>query len=520
MSLKRLIPSQRAYAAALQMLGKNVGDTVDIFDSMANVVGKDVEVAFSAGSDTMERTMAQAMGKLSAAAVELGDNLTWVVDMAGDAASGVAGAAHSFNQLGDHTKTLAMVLISSAAAIGPILYGLGSLARVSARFTGLSILFKAAWIQKVASMVMGTNAAVALEAKMKVLGVTTGQLAGGIIAAGIAGYSFGKWLDGHFGITKSINEEYGRFGDAVTTVGEAFAANEDQLITYTGTVRNLAMKIGEAGLAMELTRAQQAGDAKEISRIGDLIEKQAAAYNKLNIKVDGVTEAKQKAIDQDALLKEQQDQWLKDEEARIDALQKEYDLMTADEVTAQMHELSATYQELLDRGIARNLVNEKMLGDTEDMLELAKEYNIELPGAFEEMAASMRTSLKEATKDWDDLFERKLPKHINAMPGKVLPAMIKIGDDVATKLKGGLGKGFAEGLDDYTTNVKPQFENALNATWEGGFVGFGDELRNQIEVTLAWMKFQDWYVPVKPDPEIFNNAMQDLADGGIPDTRG
>lgn len=519
-SLKRLFPSQRAYAAALQLLGENVDATTEIFGNMAEVVGEDVDAAFAKGAGTMQRTMDQALAKLSSAAVELGDNLVWVVDGFGDLADSAAGAAHSFNQMSDATKTLILAGVTTVAAIGPLLYALGSLARVTARFTGLSILFKAAWIQKVASMAMGTTAATALSAKMSVLGVTTGQLAGGILTAAIAGYQFGKWLDDMVGITDAINEEFGRFGDSVTSVGEALEKDGKRMANYTNASHRLAMAIGEVNLANELMDARMAGDAKRVAEITKKIEEQANAYNKVRIKVDGVTEAEEERNRKQEALQDQQEQWAKDEQERIDKLAKSMNLMTGPEVTQAMHGLAADYQDMLDKGIARNLVNKEMVDDTEELLRLAKEYNLELPEAFESMAGSMKETLKEATEEWDDLFERRLPEHIDAMPGKIIPAMIKVGDTVKDSLKGGLNRGFAEGLDDYTTNVKPQIEQSLQATWEGGFVGFGDDLRDQVLATVAWIQLQDWYIPVKPDPKTFNDAMNDLVDGAYPDTRG
>jgi hypothetical protein len=66
--------------------------------------------------------------------------------------------------------------------------------------------------------------------------------------------------------------------------------------------------------------------------------------------------------------------------------------------------------------------------------------------------------------------------------------------------------------------MKPQLENALMATWQGGFSGFGDELRDQINIAVG--NLDPIPLPFVPDPDIFNNALRDILDGQIPDTRG
>ena len=101
--------------------------------------------------------------------------------------------------------------------------------------------------------------------------------------------------------------------------------------------------------------------------------------------------------------------------------------------------------------------------------------------------------------------------------------MIKVEKEggIAKSLKGGMDKGFAEGLDNYSTNIRPQFEKALDATWKGGFTNFGDAMRDEINVSVAAINAgPPLQVAVVPDPEVFNNALHDLIDGNIPDTRG
>jgi TP901 family phage tail tape measure protein len=517
-TLKDLFPNQRAYVAALQLLGENVEDNIEIFKNMSDVVGDDVDDAFNKGAKTMERTFNKAMGDLSSAAIDLGNNMVPLIDNFGKLASKASDTARAYNELDDYWKGLIDSAAISAVAIGPVLYALGSLARIMARFTGLSILFKLAWVKNAASMMESNAAAIKLTKSGTALGASWGQLAGLAVTTGIAAYQFGKWLDHHFEITKALNEEFGRLGKSYQSIGEVLDKDEDRMIAMSGAARNLAMKIGELGLANELTAAQQAGNGREVARLTEAINEKASAFNSARIKVEGLTKAEEDHKNKQDAIAEAARELAEEEEARLKKLRETHGLMTSDEVTAKMAEMSGYYKDHLDAGVKQELVNARFKDDWLELVELAKTYGIATTDSFKAMGESMRDQGLIENSEFYKLFDYYIPQAINAIPGKVIEGMVTINDGVATSLKGGLDKGFAEGLTAYTTQMKPQFEAALTATYKQGFSGFGDELRDQINAAVD--RLQPIKLPIVPDPDVFNNAMNDLLDGQYPDTRG
>jgi TP901 family phage tail tape measure protein len=517
-TLKDILPNQKAFVAALQLIGKSTEDYVEISENMAKVVGEDVNDAFEKGAKTMKRTYDQAMGKLSSAAIDLGNNLAPVIDKFGELATKASGTARGFNELDDYWKGLISTAALSLAALGPFLYALGSIARVTARFTGLSILLKLAWVKNAAEIVKNTQAIGGLSASMKKFNVSATQLAGSVVLVGVAGYQFGKWLDHVTGLTEALNREFGTFGKASRTVAEGLKTDSQITRNYSNASENLAMAIGEVNLAHDIAAARKAKDLGRLAELMQSVEELAAAYNAARIQANGLTQDQENVADTAQVLADAAAEIAEEEGERLKKLREAHGLMTSDEVTQKMDEITNRYKDHINEGVSRNRVNKEMLTDVEETAEWMREYGIAASDAFKEVARSMNETGDLTNNEFYQLFNYYIPQAINAIPGKVIEGMVEIEGAVAGSLKGGLDRGFAEGLNEFTTTMKPQLEAALNTTWQGGFKGFGDTLRDQINDLVA--QISPLQIDVVPNPQVFADALRDIQDNNPPDTRG
>ena len=276
--------------------------------------------------------------------------------------------------------------------------------------------------------------------------------------------------------------------------------------------------MGEVELNTQLVTAAQAGNVVEIAKLIKKINEKAQAYNKARIKVEGLTKAEEDHKDKQDAIAQAAKELAEEEEKRLQKLREAHGLMTSDEVTAKMAEMTGHYQDHLDAGVDQGLVNKSFKDDWMELVELAKTYGIATTQAFKDMGESMRDQGLIENSEFYKLFDYYIPRAINAIPGKIIPAMVEINGAIAGNLKGGMDKGWAEGLGNYSNTYRPQLEAAMEATYKSGFAGMGDELRDKI-VNMVDL-ISPLKIPVVPDEDTFNNAMNDLLDGQYPDTRG
>ena len=514
-TLREMIPNIKAYVAMLQLTGKTAEANEQIFKNMSEVVGEDVNKAFNVGADTMERKYTKALGNLSAAAIDVGNQMEPLVDDFLGLTRTIREGTSAYANSSDEVKGLGTSLAFVALTTGPVLYGIGSLARIMARFTGLSILFKLAWVRNAAGMMENVKASTELGRSMTVLGVSWKKAMGGIVVAFAAGWQVGKWLGEVTGLQKFLNEELNRLPSAVDSVGEAFEKNKEKMWDYTNASHRLAMKIGAVELAHKIADARAAGNMRLVSELTAEVEKQANAYNEARIKVEGKTKAQEADADAQQAIADAAEELRIAEDKRLKQLREGRDIMTSQEVIDAMGEIANEYQGHIDKGVSRNRVNKEMVEDTKEIVEWLREYGLAASQSFKEMVASMNETGDIENNEFYKMFNWYIPQAIDAMPGKVLESMLEINGVVKDNLAGGFDKGFSEGMDKWTAYDK-NLQDQLNATWRGGFAGFGDAIRDEVNEILG----QDYFVNVKPDPDVFNAAMHELIDGNIPDTRG
>lgn len=510
-SWKAIFPNAKAFTAVLQLMGKNSEETRKIFENMSETTGKDLTEAFEKTNGPAQQ-MARAVANIKTALVTLGDNLSSVTGLAEDLASGFRGTVNTFDNLNPVLKGIVSGFGGLLFITGPVLYAIGSLSRVLARFTGLSILFQADWVKNVAAIMAGQKAAQSATVTMKGLGMSMGQMGGLIVGVGLAAYQFGKFLDDVFGITQSLNEEFGRFGEKTKEMAKAMDKNAASTTNAYLASFDLAAAIGKNNLARELESAYVKGNMEEVSRLITVINEEAQAYNKATIEVDGMTDAQQKQAEQDKVLKDAKEEELRLQKESITNLREERGLYNKQAVIDQLEQMSQEYQGLLEDGVLVEDLNDNMVGDFVKLAEEAKKFNVILPEGIVEMAKAMENQgLISATKMWE-MFQR-INTEVDGTPGKIIEGMVKIEGTVADSLRGGFGKGFEQALTDYEIH-DARLQKLLNMTWRGGFEGLGDEVRNEVSDIIA--NSEPFTVKVKPDQEYWDRAFAEVQEGNRP----
>ena len=122
-AMAKVFPNVRALRGVLDLLGANVATTEDIFDSMSNTVNLTGE-AFGTMADTDAFRAKQAWADLQVAAIELGVVL---MPLARDLIAMISKLANTFAGLPDPMQKTLVIVGGLAAAIGPLVWIVGSL---------------------------------------------------------------------------------------------------------------------------------------------------------------------------------------------------------------------------------------------------------------------------------------------------------------------------------------------------------------------------------------------------------
>jgi TP901 family phage tail tape measure protein len=131
-AMAKVFGNVRALRGALALVGSSAEANAQIFANLKNTTG-DLDKAFNAAASTATFKFNQGMAELKTAAIQLGDAL---MPLFLDLVSLVKDVAHWFTGLSEEGKKLAVIVGVVAAAIGPLLIVLGSMATL---FAAISI---------------------------------------------------------------------------------------------------------------------------------------------------------------------------------------------------------------------------------------------------------------------------------------------------------------------------------------------------------------------------------------------
>ena len=132
LAFTQAFPNIRALSGALDIMGKNAEDNIGIFKRMADNTG-DADRAFAAAANTASHKFNEALSLLKVAGIKIGNELMPIFVKL---AQFVAKAAKWFGNLSVETKRMIIIVAGLAAAIGPLVFVLGTLGTVIAALTG------------------------------------------------------------------------------------------------------------------------------------------------------------------------------------------------------------------------------------------------------------------------------------------------------------------------------------------------------------------------------------------------
>jgi uncharacterized phage infection (PIP) family protein YhgE len=354
--------------------------------------------------------------------------------------------------------------------------------------------------------------------KFNILGASIGKVLGLSVTSFFAGWQIGTLINELTGLERWLNKIAAFAKDSETTIGQVYEKDAIRMNQAATAAHDLAMKIGAVEEARMLEASVAANNAQVTSRTIRLINELAAAYNKAHIEVDGLTGAEEEQTRKQKQREEAERMAAEARDKYNAELRETYDLLTGEEVLENLKQLVREERELTAQGIDRKSVHEAMIDKLVEQLEWAKKYNLELPQGVHEIAKAMEKEALPQTEKWGELFERTF-EHVNAQPGKIIEGMVKVGDSIATELKGGFGRGFKEGTDQWTA-YDAQLQNALNATLRGGFGKGFDGFRTEVQNIVDEMNATPMEVAIIPNKDIWIQFFYDLANGRYPDTGG
>lgn len=120
-SLKDAFPDVQAMTAALQLTGANAEKAASVIANVGNAAGS-TDTAFQAAAETTRHQLNKAMAEMKVILIEIGEML---VPIFAKFTAGLGSVMQAWKSLTPESKKWVLVIAAAAAAIGPLLIGLG-----------------------------------------------------------------------------------------------------------------------------------------------------------------------------------------------------------------------------------------------------------------------------------------------------------------------------------------------------------------------------------------------------------
>jgi hypothetical protein len=296
-------------------------------------------------------------------------------------------------------------------------------------------------------------------------------------------------------------------------LADGLAGSEDAFYAQLEAYDELRKRAGLLNAEWVVSSKYSKENAKRLSMLTEEVIKHARGMEKtIAVEKEVVTQKERLAKAQEQV-KQKLGESDAAQKAYIETLREKYELQSKDEMVANLQQSVKEYNALKDAGQDMNELSEAFSQQLVDQVELAKQNKIELPAGVREMAAELKEKADPALQKVLDKIASELPKHVNAMPGKVIPGMVKVGDAIATTLSNGFETAFNHGA------MKSDImRSALAGSVEKGIdegISLGEELfaglrtRQEAEVLT---------VPVRGDWSEFDQQAQYRSAGYTPET--
>ena len=239
----KIFPNVRALAGVLSLTGKNADAVREILNATADSTGA-AGKAFDIASQSAGFKFRQALESLKNAGIALGDTLAPVVEKIG---ATVKDLADRFAALPDSTKQSIVQFAALAAAIGPVLLVVGTLASTITNLIEFGGLVAGAWEAMTASIAASGGVIAAAGGVIEALSGPIGWVILAVTALAAAyATNFAGIRDVVNGVWDDIKTT---FGDWIGQVQKFMADNKD-IITYgwnvvVSQVRTLMVALGQ-----------------------------------------------------------------------------------------------------------------------------------------------------------------------------------------------------------------------------------------------------------------------------------
>lgn len=502
-AMAKVFPNVRALAGVLALVGKNTAETEKVFASMANTTENDLLKAFEAVEQTARQKMNRAMAEMSGAMRQLGDAILPVlVPMVQQLGKGIAAAAEAFGNLHPWVKSVAVGAAALLTVMGPLMMLMGAaVSTIGSLFGAISAATTATLAHTAA--VKANN--LALSANIKRTKIVAGQnmaMKAGLVGltatlAYMAGTVMRPYLNKWLGINKAMDLVANKNKDLVKGMAESETAFRSQHDAYTKLRGTLKLTGEEWQVQAEWTEE----NAKKLSRLTErAIEYARNNRTKLVPATDEAEAAAKRHADRMVKVKDRIMAAKVANDKFIASVKEKYELQSKEDILANLKLIVKEYEAMVKAGYSQGQLQDAFGEKLVDLTALAKENGIELEAGVLKMAGALQDKADPALKKSLGLIANELPKHINAMPGKVIPGMVMVGKQIATSLVGGMEDEFKHGA------FKSDFvKAALAGQVEGGIqegITLGEELfaglrtRQEGEVLTVrvqgdWSEFDD-----------------------------
>jgi len=516
-AMTKIFPNVRALSGVLAMMGDSAEATTGIFQRMAKTTTDDLAVAFAAAEEQAGFKFKQALVSLQNLLIRIGDDvLPMLVPQVEKLTVSMQEWASKWKELSPGLKDFILKASGLAIVLGPLLIVLGSITTalaglftVVAKVAGL--ISAVTGIGAVTTAITGTTTAAvgagaaltaaetaiiaagtaATSASVAFLAATAGTVALGaaigVLAGSIINHYLMKW--------DMLQQVLGNVADQYFDISEAMTKSKDAYESQLHVTQMMIKSLGLEGKQWELQAEHTQANAERLSRVTEEVTKLAREKSTLGRQMkDLIAISDEEASKQEANSKavtEAAEEETAAQSAYLDELKKKYDVLSKDDIAAQMNSIAADFNSLKDT-VDKTQLAEKFNEPMLLMAKMAAENKVAIPQPFKDAADHLGDKLVPGMRGLIDASVNFRNDFTNT--GKVIDGIMwSTGETVEAALSGGFKQGITNGI-------------------EGGKVAM-TEFVQRIEDTVI-------YIPVQPNLEGWNQAIQDAIAGRVPNTAG
>lgn len=514
-AMARVFPNVRALAGILSLVGENAEASRVVFENLANTTERDLSDALKAVTDTSAYGFQQAMVDMRGVLRELGDVILPAVVPAFRGLADVIGVlGDAFSFLPGPLKSTVVYLGLAAATMGPLAYLGGNLVSMFGILTGVLAKMN---IQAALANVSLSKTIVSLKnpAGLGGAGLVSGFSALSVAITAVVSYKLTDWFMKNTEWGKKLSKTVEDLGFKMIDFYDGMKNGRKDFDKDLYAYQQLAKRLKLTGEQWRITADYTAANKDRLKELTAAAMKYAVEQNKVNIATAQSNIEKGKEVN---LAQKRIDQISGEAKAQSElskTLKEQYELYSGDDIRRNMDMMSKHFEKMKADGIDMKQLAGAFGDDLLNWVELAKQNSIELPLGVRKMAEEMKTSGTPEMNKLLDAVSEDFPRHVNAMPGKLLPAYAKIRESVGGSLSGGWG----DGVEAIKTGQESDILKAALKTQVGEGIKLGVE-EGEVELTSLRQRQQAEVLTVKVvgDWSDFDKQARWRSSGYVPET--